>query len=195
MLKLLAIFISLVLVVSAKVFLISRKYKKKEVFQNGKSYFRSSSASFNPTYLGNFSLTVFNNSEGISHLNTSGMILVDLEKIIAFMVVKDQIQNEYKKIQMRGKFDSSKISNGNYIMAYLRDQLHKYSNIKLAAPHAKGFYYCNSLPMMSESLLPINLFPRETAYWEVTFTIKAKVQKAAKLVTFLTFKIQGTAGA
>lgn len=168
--------------------------KLKSKFQACKMFFTSAESTFNPIYVKDFQLVPFNDTNGASFLNSSGTLLVDFNQALVPFVLKTKVNvndQEFNKIIFRGKIDTCKVADGvfgNFLVRFLMENLEKFSNLTLACPHKKNFYYAHNLPALDDSFIP-GFFPRNRFQWQITITVNAKVKKT--FVQIMSIRLYG----
>jgi hypothetical protein len=107
-------------------------------------YFQSIQYTYNPLYGSNISMSVFNDSEGISRANCSAYLKVDVLRAIFLVDIYTQREGlkEYDKLIFKSNIDSCNIKKGiigKFFLQNLLDNHKNYTNIP--CPQKKGFLY------------------------------------------------------
>ena len=156
----------------------------------------SSQSSSNPDYISNFSLKVFNNTNGISCFNATGSLDVPALKILIYVTLKGksiEALKVYDEVILKGVLDSCKLSQGifgNFIAQFVVENLHKYSNIKIECPQKRGFYYVSNFPLETDHI-PIYLNIFRNRKFEFSLTMKVKLRDIKQLVYLFTMQFEG----
>lgn len=108
--------------------------------------------------MSNLQINVFNDSKGLSRLNASGDLLIDMGKFFADICLRSSKDGViYENLITQGGFDLCVITKGfvpNFLMKTMIDQMKTYTNIKLDCPLKKGYYYVKNFPMVDEKFVP-----------------------------------------
>lgn len=139
----------------------------------------------NPEYFANFSMRVFNDSNGVSRLNASGVLLVDLTQYVAHLSVMHRTKGnaEYSKLSFKGCVDLCRVQKGvlvNYVIKYLAQELDQFSNYRFQCPMVKGFYFAADFPAPGISSLSIFTLKNKDRSPEFEFTAVVKAKRDSK---------------
>lgn len=99
----------------------------------------------------------------------------------------------FDKEYYKGYIDVCTISKGiigNVIIRWIADVLKDYSNYRFECPKTQGFLYLCNFPMISDSYFPKFLFMEPTS-WELSVTLKAKVERVRSNVVIVSAKLYG----
>lgn len=150
----------------------------------------------NPTVLSDFSLKVFNDSQGgFSRANLSTTLIVDVIKIttlVAMKVKTNEDSNEFDKVIFKGNIDTCKVSKGifgNFFVQMIAENLDKHSNFSFECPQKKAFYHATNFPVDAK-YIPYYILGKPQI-WEVSATLKAKLANIKSMVHVVTVKIYG----
>jgi Protein of unknown function (DUF1091) len=150
----------------------------------------------NPTYVGNFSFAIFNDTEGVSRFNLSMTQKVIVLKYLGYVNWKgseNPSSKVYDKDILKANFNTCKISKGvigNFFVKIVTDRLIEHSNFNMSCPQREGFYHATNFPIAQIDHLPTS-FIGSFRNWELILTMKAKVSSSKALVHIMTLKFYG----
>lgn len=145
--------------------------------------------------MNDLSISVFNGSDGMSRVNITTTLKVDLLKVSTmFSLMGKTYENskEFDHLILKGNIDSCKVSNGtfgNFIVQMIAENLEKYSNFRFECPLKKADFYAINFPV-DMKYIPY-YFLANPQKWELTSTIRAKVKNTKSLVLICTIKFYG----
>ncbi|CRL04959.1 CLUMA_CG018475, isoform A [Clunio marinus] len=163
----------------------------------GKIHWSSVSYTSNPAYFSDYSVNIFNDTDGETKCNATFTQLEDMEKLIITIVIKQNSKKGMKDFDrelLRINADTCKLSQGtfkNYVVRNIYREVREFSNIKYSCPQPKGTFYIRELilpgaiPFLDKFLL--NSF---NGYFEFTIYVRAKPFKK-KLADGLCMKAFG----
>jgi len=161
--------------------------------QVGRKYVSDMKYYFNPLYVSNFSLRVFNDSLLTTRLNVSVIVKTDFLTFLIGFSIKDKnpATKEYDKVLSRGSFNTCKVQQGvfgGFLGSYVSDIIAEYSNFKLECPYKKGFYYVANAPISEPDLVP-GFLTGGTTERLMSLKILAKVPKMKSPAHIYSFDI------
>ncbi|CRL04969.1 CLUMA_CG018480, isoform A [Clunio marinus] len=146
-----------------------------------KIYWSSVTYTSNPTYVSDFSVIIFNDTDGDTKSNMTVTQLEDMEKFIITIVLKQSSKKGMKDFDrelLRINADTCKLSQGsfkNYIVRNLFREFIEVSNLRFSCPQLKGTFYLRKF-LLPGSIPYMDKFLRNTVngYFEFTLLIRAK---------------------
>jgi len=163
--------------------------------------YHSVKSTFNPAVLNNFSMIVFNDSDGLSRSNLTVTFARDLANTVgSFAITLKNMDNETINFPniLKGNFDACKIQKGqigHFVVKMIKDKIQDFSNYSFECPQMKGKYYADNFPIMGMEYLPY--FPRSLLGARLNFEFvavaKAKILKAKSLTFMLKMHLHGSA--
>lgn len=153
---------------------------------------------FDPKYVSDGNLVVFNDTNGISRFNWTGNQLVDFVVVVSEIEIKgktDKQSNNYDKILFKGSIDNCDISKGaigNFVAQWISTHVDKYSNYKFECPLKKGFLYAVNFPVFEDKFIPYAVIGFAGRF-VMAVVIKAKVEGVEGLVHVTSTRIYGKA--
>lgn len=153
---------------------------------------------FDPKYVSDAKLVVFNDTNGISRFNWTGNQLVDMLLVVTEVEIKgktDKQSNNYDKMMFKASVDNCDISKnvvGNFVTKWISTHLDQYSNYKFECPLKKGFLYAVNFPVFEDKFIPYAV-TGFAGRFVLAATIKAKVEGVESFVHITTTKIYGKA--
>lgn len=148
----------------------------------------------NPAYGSNVTMSVFNDTSGLSCFNMSGVLLVDLKKIFFSADIKSSDDGiSYNKSIMKANVDVCTIFKGivgNFIIRLITDSIDKYSNFKIQCPMEAKSLYISKFPMVDDTFFPPLLLGR-IGKWEISAAVKAATGNVRTLNSVLSVKLRG----
>lgn len=147
-------------------------------------------------YLQELRVSVFNDSNRVSHFNFTGNLVKDLKRVmLTFEVrIKSDASKTYDKPFLNSNVDICKqINFGNYIIKFLVSNIEKYSNIRFECPLKARFYYAYNFPAPDSPTAFLPSFMAKSLYtrWQLSIMVKAKVSKAEPSARILLVNIRG----
>lgn len=141
-------------------------------------------------------MDVFNDTDGVSRMNSSAMQLMDFKKVFVHITVMGQ-SNEASRVYdvtyFKGTIDECNIARGvvgNFIIKMITENLEEYTNFRYVCPQKKGFYYFTNFPAPNDKNFPPFLYGKGGS-WEVVAVVRAKVENSKAMVHVITMKIYG----
>lgn len=154
--------------------------------------FHSAQFNVNPKYLSNASISVFNDTAGISRMNFTVKQNVDLIKSSSFITLMgktNEANREFDLVYMRCTIDSCKLSNGNFLTKAVLDNFEKKSNLSIKCP-MNASYYTGSNFNVGYGSVPHFLAGNYKA-WEFIIVVKGKVLQGESMVNLADAKVTG----
>lgn len=138
-------------------------------------------------------ITVFNDSNGISHSNSSGILKVELAKVLYSFSVKLKTQEndrEYQTEAFKGTFDFCSLSKGipTIIANVLAEMIKNTSNLPLLCPIKPGHYYGYNSPIFDDKFVPSLMLGKGRAI-EYSIILKVRLQKSKAMQFLLRQKV------
>lgn len=163
--------------------------------QTPRIYLHSLNFTVNPSFGANVSMSVFNDTSGVSCFNMSGVLLVDLKKIVFSADVKSSDDDgiSYNNQIMKANADVCTIFKGivgNFIIRLMTDSVEKYSNLKIQCPMKAKSLYISNFPMVDDTFFPPLLLGR-IRKWEISAAVKAATGNVRTLNPVFNIKIRG----
>lgn len=167
------------------------------VLKESTIFFHSIKSIHNPAVVLNFSITVFNDTKGISRLNITISSKVDIKeaRVAVTVMGKHKPSNrEFDKLLLRANIDTCNINKGmlgNFLHSVIRKQLKDHSNYNFDCPIKKGTYYVSNLPPVDDKMLPTYILGIYGAY-QVKVSITGKIANNKKLIHIVTVNSFGS---
>lgn len=147
--------------------------------------------------MSNASLAVFNNSDGISCVNLTALLKVDIARPAFFVTVSIRREGSHEyKLYFKGQFDLCRMQNGTFgglVMYMVALNFLKYSNFRFDCIQKKRFIYASNFPAFDIKYLTI--FSRKsedrTPEFEFSFAAKVKVKNRKLPDNIVSAKIYG----
>lgn len=159
--------------------------------------YHSASIFPNSEYLANATLNVFNDTDGLSMLNASGTLKVDLPKPMIYITVltRSKGSREYQTYS-KPTIDVCKVEKGvfgGFIVRTIASNIKNYSNFRFECPLKKQFFYVTNYPVFDIKVASLFLLKNEnqSPEFDVTFTIKGKPAGKKSFVNIMTGRITG----
>jgi Protein of unknown function (DUF1091) len=162
-------------------------------------YLHSSQYYVHPDYGANFTLSVYNDSQGISRFSGSGTLLREILKVKIGVVslAKRNGSQEYSQVIFKTEVDLCRMQKGifgNLAFKILKESFESNSNLDLKCPVKKGFYFCKDFPMLDVQKLPIfviHAVKGNSRDWQLTVTFKGKSEKSKTIELLLNVRFYG----
>ncbi|CRL04967.1 CLUMA_CG018315, isoform A [Clunio marinus] len=181
-------------------FLTVKQIKLKKIAegnQGAKIYWSSVTYTSNPTYFSDFSVIIFNDTDGETKSNATLTQIEDMEKFIITIVLKQSSKKGMKDFDrelLRINADTCKLSQGsfkNYIVRNIYRDIREFSNLKFSCPQPKGTFYLREFILPGTIPFIDKLIPNiSNGYFEFTLLIRAKPFKK-KLTNGVSVKAYG----
>ncbi|CRK94225.1 CLUMA_CG007740, isoform A [Clunio marinus] len=158
-------------------------------FAKGKIYWSTVSFTSNQEYVSDFSVKIFNDTDGATKLNASGTQLKDLEKSAVTLAAK-QTRDVFKI-----NADSCKLNEDtfkNFLAHAIYADMKEKTNFRFSCPQRKGFFKLegfvlpSTIPYLDKAFRNI-----VNGYFEFTFTIRGKPYGQKKLLMLIFVKLYG----
>jgi hypothetical protein len=145
----------------------------------------------NTAFIANMSLKVFNDTNGISKVNTSGTSLEEFQKMIidVELWVKGVRQTEFTRfIKVPINTCEIKRFKSNVLVKIFIDSLERHSNLQLSCPQKRGTYYAYNFEVSDENL-PLIFASGD---WYVTALVKGAIEKKKGLKNIISITMHGS---
>lgn len=172
-------------------------YVIKFLKQDCRINFQSLEFKANPKMYSQFSAVIFNDTNGDIYINATTMQSVEyLKGIMSFTVVgrADAKNTSSERLLFKGTINSCNLSKGifgNIVSKIVNDLFQRCSNIRIACPQPKGFYYLSNCRLDVERFIPPVLWVTFNRYWEFDATMKVKLHRNKPMEHFFSTKIKG----
>ncbi|CRL04964.1 CLUMA_CG018469, isoform A [Clunio marinus] len=161
-------------------FLTVKQIKLKKIAegnQGAKIYWSSVTYTSNPTYFSDFSVIIFNDTDGETKSNATLTQIEDMEKFIITINSRKDMK-DFNRELLRINADTCKLFKGTFKNAIVRNvfrDIREVSNLKFSCPQPKGEFYISelilpgSIPFIDKFLLNAS-----NGNFEFTLLIRAK---------------------
>jgi Protein of unknown function (DUF1091) len=168
--------------------------------QAAQIYLYSSKITTNPKLIENASFSVFNGSDGVSRLNVSVFLKVDLARPSTMIECNGKLEGSLRTNEIyRGQIDPCQVQKNWFLSFFIKASaasIKEFSNYRFDCPHKKGLYYASNFPVFDfKKEFPLIAMTQANTSTEFEYTIiySAKIQKQQKVVKehVLTAQIYG----
>lgn len=164
------------------------RFKKLELNKNLKLaqiFLHSSQIVSNPEFISNATLQVFNDSDGVSRVNFTSRLKVDIVRPAIFITISTRKSGSrvYDDVYYKGQVDLCKMQNGtftNFIMKVVAIAIEKHSNFRFECRQEKKFVYITNLPAFEVKYLTIFSRKVEDRKPEFVILMEVKVKVAGR---------------
>lgn len=159
-------------------------------------FLHSSEHIFNPRYLPEYTLTVFNDSDGVSRFNCTARLTTKFltPTLNLELRIKTGKQDKNYNLEVLNiRLTVCKISKGilgSFVIRHFTENLKNYSNFTVTCPLKPDSYHFVNFPAIDKSYLPLSLL-RKDLQWLSIATIRGKPAKSKQMVHLLTNRFYG----
>jgi hypothetical protein len=157
--------------------------------QAGQIYLYSSKIITNPKFVENASFSVYNGSDGVSRLNVTVFLKVDLARPSVLIIDKGKMEGlHYNKEFYRGQIEPCQVQKNWFLNFFVKANaasFKEFSNYRFDCPHKKGFYYALKFPVIDfakEFPLLAMTHANTSTEFEYSVIYSAKIQNKKKVV-------------
>lgn len=167
-------------------------------FKLAQIFFHSSKIVSNPDFIFNSSLEVFNTSDGVSCVNLTALLTVNLVKPVLLVKISTRMNGsrEYDDEYYKSQLDLCKMENGSLggiVLRTVAKSIESHSNFYFDCKIEKKFLYINNYPVFDIKFLTI--FSRKirnrTPEYELSISVKVKRNGRKSSDNVLSAKIFG----
>jgi hypothetical protein len=149
---------------------------------------------YDKKYISNGTFTAFNDTEGLSKLNTTMFFTQELKKMIwSYAIMLRTTGREYDRLLNKGTIDTCNVQKGilgNMIVKYIKDSVDPaYSNFKYQCPQPPGLMYIYNFPAFDIKNLPRFLIASSREELEFTAILRAKFSGVKGLAYVMSIKV------
>jgi len=158
-------------------------------------YYTSVKSNFNSKFFANSSISVFNDTDGTSRMNTSFVFKEEFARTVGFITTKIKMledDKDYQRDVMKKTLDYCSLSEGlfgNFLARKFMDLVANYSNVPLSCPVKAGSYYGTNVPVLN---IDAPFIFRDGLQWEFAVTFKGKKTNSSRLLQLFSWTFQGT---